>query len=445
MKQLTSLRFLLVLLSLVLLLTGCGGPGRSAEVMVQPVRFYYRTAVTDFSGEDGVIRPEVRDLGAGTYTNAELFALYFQGPVTPELVSPFTQDTVLEDVRRIGGTLEILLTREANSPAAFDHALTYACLAKTGLGLEGIRKVRIRVSSRGGALLSDMSLTESDILLFDQGTAPETTELTLYYADEAGVLLLSEKRTVPYVRSQDLPQVVMEQLLTPPQSGGMRSPLPPGTAVLDLSLESGICTVDFNGDFLSNRPETEQEEALVVLSVVNSLCELDVVNQVQLLVEGRRLDRYSWLDLSHPFWMDSSVVGPVREELSEFTAQLCLPSLRESPLHRLTLRCRARGGVSRVEALLQALLDRSLENGLFNPFAGCSPALSVSVSGRLCRVNLAPGTLPVQSQERLLALRALTATLCSLPEIAALEVSEGGIVITDEPLSPEPEWFAVPE
>ena len=436
-------RLVLCLTSLLLLalsLTGCGDYTEAPESMLQPVSFYYRTASTDFSSDQGVIRAEQRDLGSVSYSDQELFTLYFEGPQSGNLTLPMSQNTKLLGVSRSGGILEIRLSREANSPAEFDHTLTYACLAKTGLELEGIRKVRIRVSSPGGVLEDDVLLSESDILLTDNSGTPTQTELTLYFGDEEGRFLLAEKRSLPAMSAASLPQYALE-LLHQPQSAGMRSVLPPGTTVLDVTVENGLCSVDFNGDFLANRPDTEQGEQLAILSVVNTLCELDNINQVRIYVEGRRLAPYLWLDLSNPWQMDSAVVGPVREELNEFAAQLCLPGQLDNLLHRLTVRCRARGGASREEALLAVLFARSSQNGLSNPLSGVPGAFSVSTERGLCRVELPESSLPQEDGPRQLALRCITASLCSLPEVERVLIVENGAPLSEEPLTSNPVWF----
>ena len=213
--------------------------------------------------------------------------------------------------------------------------------------------------------------------------------------------------------------------------------------VLDLSVEDGVCTVDFNRDFYNNRPETEQGEQLAVLSVVNTLCELDEINQVQIYVEGRKLERYVYLDLSTPWLLDGTVMGPIREELGEFSATLCLPGERDNSLHRLKFRARARGGASKEAALLRALFERASQNGLYNPLFGLDAPVSVSTEGRLCRVNLARHQLPEDELARKIAIRCITATLCSLPDLRSVEIWQEGTLITPQPLSPESSWFFV--
>ena len=259
----------LILLAALLLLCGCAGPEPSV-IPIQPVTFYYRTAQPDFSAKDGVIRAEVRDLGNGSFSDSEIFSKYLEGPVSPDLISPVSQDTKLEKVVRVGSRLDVYLIRDVNSPAELDHTLTDACLAKTGLALDGIGKVRIFVHSQGGAKLSDVVYTGSSFLFFDNGETPDTLEVTLYYADESGRFLLPEKRTVSQMRDEDLATYVLGLLCSEPLSGGMKSPFPPGTALMEtVKVENGICSVDF---YPEDTPEQEQAPMLAVLSVGNTLC-----------------------------------------------------------------------------------------------------------------------------------------------------------------------------
>ena len=47
-------------------------------------------------------------------------------------------------------------------------------------------------------------------------------------------------------------------------------------------------------------PDSPEEQELVISSIVETLCSLDKVEQVQLLVEGEPLTAYGGLDLSGP-------------------------------------------------------------------------------------------------------------------------------------------------
>ena len=433
---------ILSLLLVLLLLAGCSESAGKKPEPVQPILFFYRSAATGYADENGLIRGEQRDLGTKNYTETELFSLYFKGPERADLVSPAANGTVLLGVDRGAGSLTVRLREENVSRSGIDCSILDACLAKTGMQIEGIRKVRIRVEDRDGQVLRDNTLSEGDILLYDNGETPDETELTLYFSDVAHRYLLTEKRTVPYMDLNQLPAYVISQLLAGPQSAGMVSVLPQGAALLDLNVEGGICAVDFNADFYANRPETGQEEQLVLLSIVNSLCEIDGISQVQFYIEGRKRESYVSLSLTDPFVMDSSVVGPIREELNEFAGVLCLPGVQDGLLHRLQVRVRLRGNHSKEEALLLTLFDRVSQNGLRNPAENLKPPVSVEVSGFDCQVTLAPGSLSeLDEQAKEDLLRCITATLTESTQVRRISFLADGQALTQKPLEPEDNWF----
>ncbi len=439
-----------LLLSLLLLVLCACGKAESQDLIQQPVTLYYRTVQKDYSAEDGVIRAEIGDLKEKPVTDYNVFKLYFEGPKSKDLILPFSSDILLADVFRSGNdTLVLKLTRKSSTTASFEHTLAYACLAKTGFALDGVQYVNIQVKTSGSPVLDERWFSNDGILLYDTGTPSDDVEITLFFSDESGRLLLPEKRSIEPVSEELLPSYLLELLLAGPQSAGMKSPLPPGSRVMeDVSVRNGVCTVDFYPDFFVNAPETEQGQTLAILSVVNTLCELNTVNQVQIYKSGLQLrpgsnTDYPYLDLSDPWTSDSSVIGPVREELGEFLGELCLPGQRSYRLHRLTVRARARGGASKEEALLQALFSRTAKNGLDTPFAQQPTLLSVSTEDRLCTLDLEAGSLPAEEMERELALRCIAATLSSLPEVDAVLIYENGIPLTQEPLKPEEAWFQI--
>ena len=442
--------FILLLVLLLAALSGCGTePGSPAEP-VQPILFYYRAAKTEFTDENSLISPELRDLGNKSYTDEELFRLYLQGPLSDGLSSPFPKDAQLLSAERSGSQLNLNLRERYESSTGINDSIADVCLVRTALQLEGVHKVRVRVESTGGKLLRDRLFTENDLLLYDNGAFSENTELLLYFSDPDSRFLLMEKRTIPLTEQEDLPRIVIEELLKGPDNAGMHATLPEGTVCWGVSVENGVCFVDFNADFFRNRPADERAEQLAVLSVVNSLCELDEINQVQIYAEGSRLDRYTYLDLSAPFSPDGAAVGPVREEMNEFAADLCLPDVSMGALHRLTVRIRIRGAVAREEALISALFDHTSQNGLVNPLENAPAPESIQVESGLCIVRFRDLSFLSEDESiRTCQLRSLIATLCSLPEINQVQIVSGSEPLPTEeaseawfvtaPAEPEPE------
>lgn len=438
--------WMIVLILLLVGLVSCsGGSGDETSDYLQPFTFYYRTAETDFSDPEGLIRGEVRDLGDTLWTDRDLFALYFDGPESSDLTPLFPKGTELITVSRAGTQFFVHLRQRGNAPAAIDQSIAFACVAKTAFQLDGITQVHFRTESSGGQVLREQTVSDTDILLYDSGERRPATDLTLYFADSSGHLL-PEKRTLPSISPEQQPGYVIEQLLREPQTAGLTSPLPQGSALLDYNVDLGICSVDFNSDFFNNRPRTEREELILLFSIVNSLCDLDSVNQVQFYVEGQRLDRYVCMDLTQPFTEDLTIVAPIREDLNEFEGTLCVPGIGDGLLHSLPVRIRMKGSITREEALLLELFTHAEQNTVLNPAYGFPTPLSVTVSAGVCTIDFAGNPLSVLSPyNRQSILRCITATLCSLPDVSSVGFTAEGRSIGYDSLSPETSWFVSAE
>ena len=76
--------------------------------------------------------------------------------------------------------------------------------------------------------------------------------------------------------------------------------IPCSVLVYDTVVSSNEERVDFYymmsdggmGALKKKIPRTDREELLTIYSIVNSLCELDQIDRVQFLVEGKKLDTY---------------------------------------------------------------------------------------------------------------------------------------------------------
>ena len=435
-------RCLFILLALLLLI-GCSAPTDSTVQMQLPFDFYYRTVKTDFNSENGLICPQTWDLGSTQLPSlTELFALYMQGPEGTDLILPIPKDAKLTAVTRRQGLVEFHFSEEYLTASGIELSIADACLAKTAFQLENVIRVRILVEGSGSEPLRDTTLEKNDIVLFDDGNVSDRRDVTLYFADSAGRYLLADRRTPPPSEDDRLPHYIVEQLIAGPQTAGMYPTLPEGTALLDLNVEDGICAVDFNGDFFTNRPTTERGEQLALLSVVNSLCTLDEIDQVQFYIEGKRLSNYTYLDIFSPFHADSSAVGPIRAELNEFDGTLFLPSPDDLRLHSLCARIRLTGNQSRADALIRTLLTSPSQNGLINPFITDTASASITVRQGICSVEFPEDPLPGDDPElKAAAIRAIIATLAEQPGITYVRITVQDVLVNSEGLRPMRAWF----
>lgn len=166
--------------------------------------------------------------------------------------------------------------------------LCRAALTKTMTQIEGIDYISIYVAdqplldSYGNpvGVMADSDFIEgiSDI------NAYEKSQLTLFFADEAGEHLAKESREVVHSINTSLERLIVEELIKGPQARGRYPTLPGDTKLLNVSLNENICYINFDAAFLNN--SLEVKEYIPIYSIVNSLSEIATVSKVQITVNG---------------------------------------------------------------------------------------------------------------------------------------------------------------
>lgn len=79
---------------------------------------------------------------------------------------------------------------------------------------------------------------------------------------------------------------LLDLLLSGPSSEKLECPLPENTRINNAYLNGDTVYVDFSSEFTDNAPSGVEEESLIVYSVVNTLTELNEVNNVKILING---------------------------------------------------------------------------------------------------------------------------------------------------------------
>lgn len=118
----------------------------------------------------------------------------------------------------------------------------------------------------------------------EQINAILSSEITLYFSSEDGTKLVAETQEVHYSSNVSVEKLIMEQLLKGPKSSELRSAIPQGTKLVNVSVLDGVCFVNLDENFLNQNYEVA--EPIVIYSIVDSLVELPNVNKVQISVNG---------------------------------------------------------------------------------------------------------------------------------------------------------------
>lgn len=311
------------------------------------------------------------------------------------------------------------LTFSGRSVAPAERSLACGAIARTLLQLDGVQRVSLQVPGSDVPLV----LTGGDILTQDTGMLPQEEQMTLYYPDGENRYLLRQTRTVQAADPAEKPADIVRALL----SDGLLPSVPPQTALLDLSVEDGVCTVDLSADF-TEASYSFAEERLTLYALVNSLTELPQIRTVDLWVAGAPLERLHLLELSDGLTRDESLLFDATDSaLTDQTIYAVCGS--EALLVGIPMQFEPSETLSAPEQVMTALIDYEGANGIRNPVPTGTKLLSVRLEGSACIVDLTGEFLDgcADTADEQAAVRAVVATLCSLEGIDSAEILVEGL------------------
>ena len=209
-------------------------------------------------------------------------------------------DTRLLDWRVEDGIAQVDLSQPYGDLVGVDRTLADYGIVLTLSQLEGVDGVRITVN--GGAPGGDDGgvLYPEDVVFSGVEEEPVELSAALYFRRSGTQELGYELRVFQITEESDAAATVLEALLAGPQDSGLTALLPQGLEVRSVRVENGVCYADLSAGLLESVPDSPEEQELVVYSIVNTLCSLDTVDGVELLVEGESLERYGQLELDGP-------------------------------------------------------------------------------------------------------------------------------------------------
>ena len=109
-------------------------------------------------------------------------------------------------------------------------------------------------------------------------------ESQLYYADKLGDKLVKTSVAVAYSKNVSLEKMVVERLIKGPSDTSVYATLPTDLKLLNISVSNRVCYVNLSTTFLTEMVNVSNE--IPVYSIVNSLCELDSVDAVKIMING---------------------------------------------------------------------------------------------------------------------------------------------------------------
>lgn len=171
------------------------------------------------------------------------------------------------------------------------------CITLTLAQLPGVDGVRVTASGAGQSYRDRHVLYPGDVLFSGAEEVPVEVTAALYFRREGGNSLGFELRVFRLTEDKAPAKAVLEALLAGPKEEGLTPLLPTGLAVRSAWVDNGVCCADLSAQLLEL---SEEARGPAIDSIVLTLCSLDTVEQVQLLVEGEPLGEFGGRDLSQP-------------------------------------------------------------------------------------------------------------------------------------------------
>lgn len=114
------------------------------------------------------------------------------------------------------------------------------------------------------------------------------TIVTLYYQNKETKELMPEGRMVDSKTLLTDPYATLINLLIEaPKNEKLQSTIPQGTRVLKTELKGDMVYVDLSKEFIDNHPGSADAENTTIYTIVNTLTELNEVNSVKILINGK--------------------------------------------------------------------------------------------------------------------------------------------------------------
>lgn len=308
-----AVRVLLIMLSALLLFSGCGegkkngsagdaalpteSPTFSPSDEIPDAEATFRRSTLYFLSDEGCLVP-VTKLIPWEEGIAKACLSYMTGsPVNDEAAKALGLKTVIPE-----GTELTISISDGNAlvdigylpklPDAYSELSMVEAIVNTLVGFSTVNTVTVTKNGEGGRLENgtELPVRREAYLLNPENTELETAEgaspATLYFPNLSGAV------TVPVTRYLDrTPTVysVVSALVSGPRTRGLRSCFPEDTLLLGAALENGAVTVNFSEDFKS-AAEVEGLYSLAVKTLYLTLGERFDFDSLIIQVNGERFE-----------------------------------------------------------------------------------------------------------------------------------------------------------
>jgi len=120
-----------------------------------------------------------------------------------------------------------------------------------------------------------------------------TVEVVLYFGDDQAQYLVPEKRNISIEQGASdevLAASIIEELIAGPKNKELYATIPAEAKILSVKIKDGVASTDFSEELQSKHWGGSAGEGMTLNSIANTLTELDSIDKVQLLIEGKKVE-----------------------------------------------------------------------------------------------------------------------------------------------------------
>ena len=298
-------RLLCIVLTLLLTLSLCScGVAGYLQQEENGLKLYCPADLDSASGGDAITSVNIPwDTLPLTDKQAQVeavLALLLGGCTDENFISPVPAGTRLLGCNIVGRTVSVDFSGAYGQLSGMDLTIADYCVALTLTQLSGIHAVRITVAGQELAYRDTNLFLAGDVLLTSTEDVVRTLAVRLYFPDSDGVLT-AEDRLLTLYEGESRAGVVMDALIAGPETDGLLPLLPQEFTVLNLRTDDELCYLNLAAETAELLPEDATAQRIVLEGVVRSLCDLEGISAVQILVDGELQKTFGKLDVSVPW------------------------------------------------------------------------------------------------------------------------------------------------
>lgn len=219
----------------------------------------------------------------------EKLIYYMMNPDNREYKSAVNSRVKILDYSVTDNVVYLNFSGEYTSQGSIDELVCRAAFVKTITQIDGVEFLGMNVNDQPLLFKNNtvalMKASDFIDVASDYAGNSNSTEVLLYFANEAGDKLKTEKVTIEYNNNSTLEKSIVDALIQGPESKGYYRTISDRVTVLDAFTRNGVCYVYFDSK-MSNMLLSVKEDVMIY-SIVNSLSELTYISKVQIIVDGQ--------------------------------------------------------------------------------------------------------------------------------------------------------------